>query len=625
MSLLAPLGLLALLSLPLIVILHMLRERRRRVVVPSLLLWQLLPQRQEAQRRRRLPLSLLLLLHLLAAALLALALTRPELRWQLFGGPRHTVLILDTSTSMGASTAGMTRLDAAREGARNIIVAMGVQERVTLIATGMRPQLVETGGPDEVPQLLAALDGLRAAGTGSDLGAALTMAEAVVQGQAGARIVVVSDAALPEGQLKALAARPAALPIEWVSLGNALENRALVTLTARTRGANAPVQIYARAVNYGPAPFSTVLRLFGDEQLLDTRLVNLAPDGEAELTWSVPQGVSLLRAELDGQDGLPVDDVALLRLNQIRPLQVVLVTSRPEELERALRALPELSLHILEPMAYPGQTHRADLTIFDSYLPESWPAGGVLVINPPMGAGLLKVEALSDTSGLAAEPVRVDPAAQALFEGISLSNVEPGPIRAIEQPGWAKTLLWYGEQPLMLRGRNGTSEVAIWAFDLHEGNLTTRLAFPLLVARSVRDLTPPTLPGAVLIGEEVRISPDPRTTQIEVAAPDSSVQVLSVAPGERPVLQLETAGRYTLLERVGTQQLYSGSLPVNAGAQREADLRPQPLPERTTAPDSGSGLLTSNTQPIWPWLAALTLVVMLSEWIYLHARRRMPI
>ncbi|PMP83121.1 MAG: hypothetical protein C0183_08830, partial [Roseiflexus castenholzii] len=39
MSFLLPLGLLALLALPLIVLLHFLRERRRRVPTPSLLLW----------------------------------------------------------------------------------------------------------------------------------------------------------------------------------------------------------------------------------------------------------------------------------------------------------------------------------------------------------------------------------------------------------------------------------------------------------------------------------------------------------------------------------------------------------------------------------------------------------
>src|SRR5438552_9674383 len=100
MTFLLPLGLLALLTLPLIIVLHLLRERRRRVAVPSLLHWLNVPRRREGERIRRLPLTLLLLLHLLIAALLGLALGRPQLAGALNGAARQTVIVLDTSTSM---------------------------------------------------------------------------------------------------------------------------------------------------------------------------------------------------------------------------------------------------------------------------------------------------------------------------------------------------------------------------------------------------------------------------------------------------------------------------------------------------------------------------------------------
>src|ERR671926_1699852 len=102
MTFLIPLGLLALLSLPLIIILHLLRERRRRVAVPSLLHWLNIPRRPEGERIRRLPLTLLLLLHLLIAGLLGLALGRPQLPGTPSGTARQTAIVLDTSTSMAA-------------------------------------------------------------------------------------------------------------------------------------------------------------------------------------------------------------------------------------------------------------------------------------------------------------------------------------------------------------------------------------------------------------------------------------------------------------------------------------------------------------------------------------------
>lgn len=615
MTLLVPLGLLALLTLPVIVILHMLRERRRRVVVPSLLLWQLLPRRQEAQQRRRLPLTLLLLLHLLAAALLAFALARPQWPLALFGGNDNLALIVDTSTSMAAPAGVGSRLDAARDRARELIGSAGY---VTLIAAGSEARVVDAGGADGAARLSAALDALTPAGTGADIPGALTLAEAALQGRPGARVVVLTDGALP-----ALAAqlddRPATVPVEWQRVGGPAQNRALVALAARPRPGNGPVQVYARAVNYGDAPARTVLRLYGDDEILDTRPVAMEPNGEAELTWTVPRGVTLLRAELDGGDALPADDTFSVSLAQTRPVRALLVSSRPAALERAMRAVPGLELTTVDPVAYAGSD--ADLTIFDGFLPEAWPAGGVLAIHPPAGSPLLEV----DSRERAAAPdaaLAVSPGA-ALLDGVSLGSVDFGQLREVTPPEGFTTLLSRGDVPLVLRGRAGASEVAIWAFDLGQGNLTTRLAFPLLVARAVRDLTPPALPPSALLGEPIVLRPDPRADRVELAGPDGSVQVLETAPGRPVDLRLEQPGVYTLAERAGERVLYEGRLGVNAGAPVESDLTPRELPAGVAA-GASTFSLDDDRRPLWPWLAAAALLVMLLEWLYVNGRRRAP-
>lgn len=616
MSLLAPLGLLALLTLPVIVILHMLRERRRRVVVPSLLLWQLMPRKQEAQRRRRLPLTLLLLLHLLAAALLGFALAKPQWSLALFEGERHTAVIIDTSTSMAApAPGGGTRLEVARARARDLIGAMGTRGSVTLIAAGAQARLLDSAGVDGAPRLLAALEAIEAAGTGTDLASALTLAEAALQGRPAPRVVVITDAALP-ALAATLNGRPAPLPIEWQSVGAPLDNRAIVALATRARGSG-PVQVYARAVNYGARPIRTLLRLYGDGQLLDTRPVTLQANGEAELTWAVPRGVALLRAELDGDDGLPTDDTASVSLLQTRPVRALLVSASPDALERALRAVPGLELTIMDPIAYAGSD--ADLTIFDGFLPESWPAGGVIAIRPPPGSPLLTVasrgrEPIDDAA------LRVAPGAT-LLEGVSLGTVQFGQVREVTPPEGFSVLLSRGEQPLMLRGRVGASEIAVWAFDLGQGNLTTRLAFPVLVARTVRDLTPSAPPASALLGETITLRPDPRATRLELGAPDGSVELLEVPPGEALTLSLDQPGVYSLAERAGDRTLYTGRLPVNAGAALESDLTPRELP-RTIGGSPATTGPADEQRSLWPWLAGGALVVMLVEWLYVHGRPR---
>ncbi|MFV9504150.1 MAG: vWA domain-containing protein [Oscillochloridaceae bacterium umkhey_bin13] len=623
MTLLAPLGLLALLALPLIIILHMLRERRRRVVVPSLLLWQRVPRRDEAQRRRRLPLSLLLLLHLLTAALLGLALAGPQVALPNFASVSHTAVVIDLSTSMAASApAGGTRLEAAQNEVRRLLASLDAAGSLTIIAAGPTAYLLDRGGPEEVARLDAAMATLRPGGTGSDLAGALTLAEAALQGLPATQIVVLTDAALPAPQLAALSERPSQHPIRWASVGGPQDNRALVALAARPRSASGPVQVYARAVNYGGTPLRTTLRLYGDERLLDTRPLTLAPGGESEITWTVPRDLTVLRAELDGGDGLPADDLALVVLNPVRPVETLIVSANPDPLERALRAVPGLRLRTIAPGFYLGsaEAQQADLTIFERYVPPELPGGGVLLINPLPGSPLLDLGAFPREPLGEQAVLRIAPAGAALLDGLSLASVSFGPVYDLEAPAWANPLLWRGSQPLILRGSLATSEVAIWNFELAQGNLISRLVFPLLTARTVRALTPPALPAAVLVGDTPQIQPDPRANRLELGRPDGRVTVVPITPGEPLRLNLDAPGLYQLTEYGAGRILFRGQLAVNAGSPAESDLTPRDLPAASAAPS----IVRENAneaQPLWPWLAALALGVIMIEWFYVHGRR----
>ncbi len=623
MTLVAPLGLLALLTLPMIVLLHLMRERRRRVVVPSLLLWQLMPRRQEAQRRRRMPLTLLLILHLLAAALLALALARPQWLTDLLGREQHLAVIIDTSASMAAPLGGIgagSRLDAARARARALLADLGGRDSLTLIVAGPEARLLDSAGPAGAVRLQAALAGLRASGVGSDMRGALTLAAADMQGQPAGRAIVITDAALPtlESDLRHA---PPGLAVTWEQVGTNLPNRALITFAARPRGSG-PVQVYARAANYSGDPVRSVVRLYGDGRILDTRSVSFPPQGDVELVWVAPAGVSLLRAEIDGADRMPADDTASLSLNVARPLRTLLVSNNPATVERALKSIPGVSLRVIAPADYLGlPTPDIDMTILDNVMPERWPPGAVLAINPPNSTRLLKMTGSTTNASADTVDLRSGPGI-ALFDGVSLGSVTFGPAPTITPPDWAQTLLARGEQPLIMRGSVGQSEVAIWAFDLNQGNLTTRLAFPLLLARTARDLAPAPLPSSALAGQTMALRPDPRADTLELTDPAGSIRRLALPVGEAALVSLDTPGVYALRELAGTDEIFAGQLAVNAGSARESDLTPRPLPAATTASPAVASDPTRDSRPLWPWLTAAALAVMLGEWAYVHARRR---
>lgn len=105
MNLLTPLGLAALIALPIIVLLHMRHTTPTRRPTPSLRFWQEAnPRPADARRLRRPPLTWPLVLQLLAAAAIAIALARPATAAQLaalapglHAEPRHLFVLLDGS------------------------------------------------------------------------------------------------------------------------------------------------------------------------------------------------------------------------------------------------------------------------------------------------------------------------------------------------------------------------------------------------------------------------------------------------------------------------------------------------------------------------------------------------
>jgi hypothetical protein len=608
MTFLLPLGLLALLTLPVILVLHLLRERRRRVAVPSLQHWLNVPRRREGERIRRLPLTLLLLLHLLVAGLLGLALGRPQLAGVLSGPSSQTAIVIDTSTSMAAREGTTTRFALAQDRARAVLRRMSSSDRATLIAAGPAARVVASGGAGDVAALTAALGQLRPGGAGTDIAGALTLAEASFDRRLRRQIVVLSDGALPPPAIGTLET-----PVDWQQVGGNQPNRAVIAFAARPWGAN--LQVYARVANYGPTPFASTLQLSGDERPLGIRNITIASGGQSEITWTLPASYRTLRADLDGRDPLPQDDQAFLNLAQIRPVKALLVSAKPDVLRRALTAVPGVSATVVDPSGYAGATasgHAADLTVFDGFLPTEWPAGSTLAINPPAGSALLDVK-LRPTSAIRGQLSQRG----ALLEGLSLGGINFGVPRSLTRPPWAEAQLAIGTAPLILRGRSGAHEIAIWTFDLAAGNLPTRLAFPLLVARTVRDLTPPPLPPNILAGAPLTLRPDPRAAEIQIAGPDDTIVALPIAPA----LTLDTLtqpGFYKVEERSGGATFFRGQVGVNAGAAVESDLRPKPTPQIGGPPQQPGDTSEREMTDLWPLLALGALAALMIEWGYIH-------
>jgi Ca-activated chloride channel family protein len=224
-----PLGLLALLSVPIVLgVRFLLRRRAARYAVNFTNLDVL---RQVALESSRWRAWVAPILFLLALAMASVAVARPNVMHSVPDERATVVLVLDTSGSMRAEDVQPTRLDAAVAAARAFLDKLPKPIRVALISFSSEPQLVVP--PTHDRQLVDSGLGFLLTGGGTAIGDSIARALQVAKNAIGpaaaaekkppAAIVLLSDGAQRRGTLQPLEAaelaRRARIPVHTVALG----------------------------------------------------------------------------------------------------------------------------------------------------------------------------------------------------------------------------------------------------------------------------------------------------------------------------------------------------------------------------------------------------------------------
>src|SRR5262245_59740425 len=296
-----PLGLLALVTVPAVVALHLYRRRFEPRLVSGLFLWGA-DDRAPVAGRKREPLrqSVSFWCELGAAALLGLAFAGPRSGCAA-GRSEHLVVVLDSSASMGAVADGKSTRDRAVELVSARIEALGRGSRVTIVRSGPRPALV--AGPAAFPaEARAELARWQPLAAHHDLGPAVALA---LQFAGDARVTLVTDHFEPESW-------PAA--IEVVSVGRPLDNWA-ITRASRTRERTPDgveeERVFVTLASFAAAPRALAVRVAANGRELARQEETVEPGKRAHFAFTVPEGVGLVEVRIDA-DGLALDDAVLL-------------------------------------------------------------------------------------------------------------------------------------------------------------------------------------------------------------------------------------------------------------------------------------------------------------------------
>jgi Ca-activated chloride channel homolog len=608
MNLLVPAALAFSIIIPIILLLYFMRPKRQERVVGSTLLWQQALQDLQASRPwQKLRITPLLLLQLLAAIFIVLVLARPAI---FSSSPisGDTIIILQTSASMQATDVDPNRFQAAKNQISDLIDGLGPNDRLSLITMARTPQVLIADSSDH-SQLQAALQRATVTNQDADLEQALSLATSLAAGN-NAHVLIVGDGHVlsPDQQLQV------PFPVEYLRIGTDAPNVALLALASRVVNGN--LVALAQVANYSHSQRSIPVELYSDGKLVSVQTIALAPGASSSLQWGpLPPATQFLHVQIISQDAMTVDHQAWAIAGGSMRGRVLLVTNGNKFLEASLSLLSNVNLFETTPAKY-VDTGTFDLTIFDGFVPPTLPSGDIFFVNPPSGSYLF---------GKSGQEVNVSQISagndsQNILQNVDLSDIHVLRFSHQLTPAlWAQPIITANQTPLLIAGENQNRRIATLGFDLHDSDFPLQPDFPIFIYNLVNWFLPPPVgnDGQVTPNTPVTVQTWPGADQVTITAPGSNAQPVTVGP-PFPVVPFDktnTTGIYQVAQRVRGQERY-GAFAVNLFDPLQSRLVPaSTLPiVNSTSFTTGSNSAPRVLREIWPWIAALLLLVLCAEW-----------
>ena len=602
------------------------------------------PAPPQARRRSKLEDRALFATRAAAVLLLALLGATPFVRCsrlslQRSGGASVAMaIVLDDSMSMRATSAGRSRFERAREGARELLASAREGDAVAIVLAG-EPARVSLAATTDLGAARQALDTVVESDRATDLEGAVTMARGLVSSlpQVDRRVVVLSDLAdghhdgppLGEGS---------PIPV-WVALPE-LRGAAADCAVLRADRNGGRVRV---TVGCGPGQ-SAAGRAIAVEDDAGKVLgrADAAPGTDAETLVLLPSEDAVpARARLTGSDAVASDDVAPVLPEMGRGAVAVIADAAEETVatggapivEQALSAL-KLDVDVHPIPAFPDRAEdlAGDLGVLLDDPPGLTPeqrhalgafldGGGVVLVAlgphaavAPLGASLEPLLghgiAWSETKATGADP------GSALGElaepARSLADIAASR-RAVLAPEDASAfdaiVKWSDGAPLVARRAMGRGEawVVTLPFSVDESDLALRPAFLALLDAWVRSARERAAPKRSDVGTPWKF---PGAHSVEAQGPDGRLAASRDEGVVRLVPPLAGAYRITVDGKAEAR--------VAAPILRELDFQPRPAAPSTGG--EGMGERRASVDVSGP--IALALLALVAAEIALRAWSR---
>jgi Aerotolerance regulator N-terminal/von Willebrand factor type A domain len=654
-------------TIPALILLYFLKLRRREMPVSSTLLWKKAVQDIQVNAPfQRLRKNLLLFLQLLLLAALLLALARPILNYTPGAGPR-TIILIDHSASMSADDmpGGRTRLDEAKQQAKNLVSTLGRDGAAMVIAFDDSAQTLAPFTSDQ-RVLKNVIDSIQPTDRRSKLESAYQLANAQAAFTAGDSqsfraapdVYLYSDGRVLDGDKVSVQGN-----LHYQQLGSPTTGNIAVVAMSAKRDYQQPtqVQVFARLANFGPEPVTDVqVQLSVDGKVRSSGKVNLLPERytDDQRRQAIAGGfeerngvefpmldltdsaiVTVQQMDTDG-DHLAADDAASVVVPPPKILSVLLVSEGNWFLEQGLRSQRLQVFDTMRPQEYHDLSDANsggkklprpyDVIVFDrdnDLEPKEVPTSGAAIYFGCVPPGL-EIKTALDAAG---RPVICDDnwvldwdRDHPILRYLNLAKLYAAHAYKLLPTMNSQVLVDGTNCPLVVLHRQDRAFHLIVPFDIINSSWPLQPTFPVFLYQTLQfmalgtdmDIRPTYEPGVAIRIPRFNLQklgtiPD----SINLIGPMGAMTVKVPATGDFVLPSLDRVGIYHTDPPIPQYE----NIAVSLLDPSESNLLPAPLAPGAGGEIAPSGQTKSRLE-LWWWLAAAAIPLLMIEW-WVYTRR----
>ncbi|WP_294168036.1 BatA and WFA domain-containing protein [uncultured Clostridium sp.] len=452
-----------LITIPLLVLLYILKRKYREEVISSTLLWNEVYKNTRANTPwEKLRKNIMLLLQIIILLLLILSLMRPFLN---FGGKtyKNIILVIDNTASMSAEYGDGSRLEEAKRLAKEVLSSTKDDTNTYIISFDGNSNLLQNGdfNKEISNEVISSIS--QSYNTG-EISESLSFVKAIGEGiEEEYEVIAITDKDFSLGDVNG----------KVVSLANSGVNASIDNISHKFL--EDKVRVIATITNRGSGEYSGDFSLYDGEELISVETLDLKEGENKTLTFDLPSIKSeFLRGELSRKDMILEDNTYNHVIGKKKVNKVLIVTEQNLFLEKAFASIQNTEVYKTNSASNLTSEDNYDLYVFDNVTPDIMPSkGSILFINPSSNEFFNVIN-----GGEGGEAKAVIGEVSKYLEETTFTAAK---YNSIEIPYYGRGFLNIDEDFIGFKGEVDGRKIAALSFDLHNSDFPLKKEFPILM------------------------------------------------------------------------------------------------------------------------------------------------